>query len=390
MTNRVYYDDSYLIEFEARVVAVDGNDVFLDRTAFYPTSGGQPFDTGSIGGVPVVDVIDEDTRVRHRLAAPLAPGTYSCRIDWSRRFDHMQQHTGQHLLSAILDSRFGFPTLSVHFGDDSSTIDIDAPALSPSQILEAERIAAEIVFENRPVSVSYHDSSDPTLALRKPAERTGNLRIITIAGIDRSACGGTHVRSTAEIGPIQIRRLDRVRSALRVEFLCGHRALRRARSDFDSLTRIARVFSSSLDDAPALVENQRARLVEAEKSLRKLTLELAAFRGRELYNNTPPLASGLRLHVRRMSVPLSDELRAEAQAFTQLPSAAFLLLSDAPPAVLLALSAHSPWQAGALLQPLLAAHGGRGGGNPQIAQGSLPSPDALAAVESALLGVFSS
>ncbi len=171
MTERLYYQDSYLTEFQARVVdsSPDHLRVYLDRTAFYPTSGGQPFDIGRLGDVEVAEVIDEEDRIVHVLRAPLAAPEVAGRVDWQRRFDHMQQHTGQHLLSAVLIELFDAPTVSFHLGADSSTIDVSR-ALTEEQLREAERRANQIVFENRPVSVTFQHSSDD-LDLRKPTER---------------------------------------------------------------------------------------------------------------------------------------------------------------------------------------------------------------------------
>jgi alanyl-tRNA synthetase len=196
MTDRLYYHDSYLTEFRARVVDVspDRQRIYLDRTAFYPTSGGQPFDVGQLGGSDVIEVVDEGERIAHVLSEPLAETEVDGRIDGDRRFDHMQQHTGQHLLSAVLLGMFDAPTVSFHLGAESSTIDISR-ALDSGQLLQAERRANQIVFENRPVTVSFQHSSED-LGLRKPTEREGQVRIISIRDLDRSACGGTHVRAT--------------------------------------------------------------------------------------------------------------------------------------------------------------------------------------------------
>ncbi len=174
MTERLYYDDSYLIEFQARVVEADAERrrVYLDRTAFYPTSGGQPFDMGKLGGVDVIEVIDEEQRIVHVLDAPLAETDVSGSVHWTRRFDHMQQHTGQHLLSAVLLDLFDAATVGFHLGAESSTIDV-ARAIEPAEIRDAERRANQIVFENRPVAVSYQHSSED-LGLRKPTEREGS------------------------------------------------------------------------------------------------------------------------------------------------------------------------------------------------------------------------
>ncbi|MCW5977230.1 MAG: hypothetical protein KIT09_04095 [Bryobacteraceae bacterium] len=379
MTRRLYYDDAYLRTFQARVVgrASDGRDAWLDRTAFYPDSGGQPCDAGEIAGVAVTDVADEGDRIRHRLARPVDADEVECSIDWPRRFDHMQQHSGQHLLSAVLNDLFQAPTLSFHLGRDASTIEIGAASLSPEQLRAAEQRANEIVLENRAVRVAYEEAGEAR-DLRKPSERQGTLRIVSIDNLDRSACGGTHVRSTGEIGAILIRKLEKIRGNLRLEFLCGGRALRRAQSDYDALSQVARLFSAPFDEVPALVAAQQARLAEADKSAKRLSLELAQLRGRALYFDTFPGPEGVKRVVRRLAAgPIPADVRTEAQSFTAGERAWFAALFDDPPSLLLAVSADLGAHAGNLLKAALAQSGGRGGGNARIAQGSVPSRDAL-------------
>ena len=379
MTTRLYYQDSYLREFEAAVVEVrpDPLRVYLDRTAFYPASGGQPADTGLLGGAEVMDVLDEDDRVAHLVQGPPPGGTVRGSVDWNRRFDHMQQHSGQHLLSATLHEVMGIATLSFHLGSETSTIDIGAPALGAAEAAEIELAANRFASENRPITVAFEESGGD-LNLRKPTGRTGPVRIVTIDGLDRSACGGTHVRSTGEIGPILIRKLDKVRGNVRIEFVCGLRAVRRARADLDALSRIARVFSAPLEETPELVESQSGRLAEADKQRRKLAIELARRRGRELYEAAQPGLRGLRLHEVHGTAAIDDEVRAEAQAFVAGAAAAYLAVASSPPSLLLAVSADAPLSAGDTMKGLLSKHGGRGGGNATIAQGSLPSAEALA------------
>jgi len=388
MTERLYYNDSYLTEFRARVVDVSPDDaspdrqrVYLDRTAFYPTSGGQPFDTGELGGLKVVEVADEGDRIAHVLAGAL-PGTeVDGRIDRERRFDHMQQHSGQHLLSAVLIELFDVPTVSFHLGAETCTIDVTG-TLDAEQLREAEQRANHIVFENRPVAVSFQDSADD-LGLRKPTEREGLVRIVSIQNLDRSACGGTHVRATGEIGPILLRKLDRVRGNMRIEFLCGSRSIARARADFDALSKIARIFSSPLDETPALVEAQREKLQETDRMRRRLSTELAQASGRALYGETIPGPDGIRRVLRRVEA-LAEESRAEAQSFTAAGPAIFLALAENPPSVLVAASKDSGVNCGETLKRLLGSAGGRGGGNATLAQGSLPAKAALAELSEAL------
>jgi alanyl-tRNA synthetase len=377
MTERIYYRDSYLTRFQARVV--DANPertrVYLDRTAFYPTSGGQPFDTGTLGGVAVIDVIDEGERIAHVTAAPVAQTEVEGVIDEARRFDHMHQHTGQHLLSAVFIEMLHAPTVSFHLGADACTIDIQRDALSADEVRAVERRANDLVMENRAVTVEFRDTIDD-LGLRKATDRTGEVRIVTIAGLDRSACGGTHVRATGEIGPILIRKLDRIRGIVRVEFLCGTRAIARARADFDALAGVCRVLSCPLDEAPAHVSALQERLQTAEKSRARLAGELARIEGRELWRSTEPRPSGRRIAIRNVPA-LTEEVRVLALSFVASESACFIALASDPPGILLAASADSGVHAGNVLKAALAKHGGRGGGNVALAQGSVPSKEQL-------------
>ncbi len=373
MTERLYYHDSYLRAFTATAVEVReaGMTVYLDRTAFYPTSGGQPFDTGSIAGVPVLEVVDEEERIAHKLAAPVSSGPVECAIDWERRFDHMQQHTGQHLLSAVFEARFGLRTISFHLGQDSATIDLEGGGVDSRIVEETEREDNAIVWENRPVGVAFEEAAQAE-GLRKASERAGTLRIVTIADLDRSACGGTHVRATGEIGVILIRKLEKIRQSTRVEFLCGGRAARRARADFAALSRAAQLFSAPLDDVPELVAAQLEAAKASEKARRKLEADLAGHQGRELYEQTPPGPDGMRRRVHAGPGVSLESLRVIAQSFTAKPRAVFVAATESPAAVLFAVSSDAGIDAAKTLQPLLAAAGGRGGGTARMAQGSVP------------------
>ncbi|MGD0670072.1 MAG: alanyl-tRNA editing protein [Bryobacteraceae bacterium] len=378
MTERLYYADSYLCSFRAQVVeaAAGGLTVYLDRTAFYPASGGQPCDTGSIAGCAVLDVVEEGDRIAHHLSVPLTAGEADCAIDWERRFDHMQQHSGQHLLSAVFEELFALHTVSFHLGAESATIDIEGGAVEPSTVLAAERRVNAVVFENRPLTVEFEDAK-VAAGLRKPSEREGTLRIVSIADLDRSACGGTHVRATGEIGPILIRKIEKVRETTRVEFVCGGRAVRRARADFDALSAAAQLFSVSLDGLPAAAAAHLETSRAADKARRKLEMDLAVFEGRDLYAAMAPGADGLRRHTRRLEGGSLDQLRAQAQSFTAQPKAVFVAALNDPPSLLLAASADSGIDAGKVLKAALTEAGGRGGGNARIAQGSVGTRESL-------------
>jgi alanyl-tRNA synthetase len=384
MTERLYYTDSYLTSFTARVVAIDGAKVRLERTAFYPTSGGQLFDTGKLGDRRVVDVIDDDAGIVHVLEAEpgFAVGAeVTGSVDWTRRFDHMQQHTGQHLLSALFEDMGGGKTASVHFGDESSTIDIDIEGLSREKAKKIEARANAIVAENRAVTVTSEDAATAQ-GLRKASDRTGDLRIVSIADIDRSACGGTHVRATGEIGAVLIRRLEKYKKMTRVEFLCGARAIARARGDYEALNGMAAALSAGMDELPKLVESQRESIQALESERKKLSEALAGFRARDLHAAAAAEAAGLKRVVHKGAS--LDELRALAHALAALPKSVFIGTCDAPPTIVYAASADAGVNAGADLKAALTANGGKGGGNPTIAQGTAPSLDSLSAIVAAL------
>lgn len=382
MTERLYYQDCYLREFRANVVetAGDGRRVYLDRTAFYPTSGGQPFDTGTLGGAKVVEVIDEEERVAHVLDVPVTAGEIAGEIDWTRRFDHMQQHSGQHLLSAVLEELFKIPTVSFHLGAEVCTIDVTAASLAPRQLEQGEERCAEIVSEARPLAITFEDAA---AGLRKESQRMGTLRVVAIEGIDRSACGGTHVRTTAEIGPVMIRKTEKIRGNTRIEFVCGLRALRHARADFRTLQELSRQLSVPAAETPAVVATQLERVKALEKANQRLSAELAQREGRELWNATAPGADGIRRLVQDAAI--DDAMRTRAQAFAAEGKAVFLAVSANPPAILLAASADSGIHAGDRVKAVVTAAGGRGGGNQGLAQGSLPTAADLEAIVSNLL-----
>ena len=388
MTERLYYTDSYLTDFEAAVVerADNGRRIYLDRTAFYPTSGGQPFDTGLLSGIQVGDEVDEGERIAHLLTAPFPEATVaSGRVDWRRRFDHMQQHTGQHLLSAVLADLFGYPTVGVHFGRESSTLDLEAGSLNQDQLDSAEQRANEIVVENRPVLTSFEDA-DAAAGLRKASERTGILRIVNILNLDRSACGGTHVRATGEIGAISMGKVERVRKAVRVEFSCGSRAIRRARADRRLLGQLATHFSSAADDLPQLVRSQAEDLRHAHATMREVQNSLDLCRARELYRETTPDSTGIRRVIVRDSGEPVEGLRGLAQAFTAFPMAILVGVVDSPPAIVLAASPDTRVNAAEVLRGLLAEVGGRGGGSAGLAQGVVPGHAQLETVINSFLG----
>jgi alanyl-tRNA synthetase len=388
VTQRLYYLDSHLRSFDASVVerAEEGRRVYLDRTAFYPTSGGQLHDTGQLEGIEVADVVDEGERVAHILLEPLASGpTVRGELNWPRRFDHMQQHTGQHLLSAVLADLWDYSTTSVHLGELTSTLDLDTSQLTSEQVAQAEERANEVIAENRPVTIAFEDAGLAT-GLRKPSSRSGAIRIVSIEGLDRSACGGTHVRATGAIGALLVRKVERVRKGVRLEFLCGLRALRRSRLEFNILANLAAELSSSFEELPRVVANQRADLKALSASKRELEADLSRYRAQELYASAQPDPAGIRRATVRLADGGLDELRGLALAFAGFPRAVFIGATEAPPSVLLSAAPDSGIDAASVLKETVSNAGGRGGGSSTMAQGVLPDKSQLEHVLSVLEG----
>jgi alanyl-tRNA synthetase len=396
MTDRLYYHDSFVYDFEAEVREVVSSPrpaLILDRSAFYPTSGGQIHDTGWLTSGPaklrVTEVADtEDGKVVHYIEAErdfdkgsLKPGTLvRGQIDATRRRDHMQQHSGQHVLSAAFIRLFNIPTVSFHMAEDYCSIDLDTPTLTKEQVESAERLANEIVLENRPVKVSYVTREEAgKLGLRKlpPTERD-ELRLVDIQDFDLTACGGTHVSQTGQIASVLLRKTEKVRQGWRVEFVAGQRAVAAARRDFTTLTESAALFSAHIYDLPT----QARKALDEIKSLRKQREqsleELAAMQAAALLAEAPE-QGGRRLIVRSFADRELNFLKLLAQKLTrQSPNAIALLATTSPqPSLIFAQSAGQPHDMGALLKEALAKLGGRGGGSKDMAQGGVPSADGL-------------
>jgi alanyl-tRNA synthetase len=382
VTERHYYTDCYLTEFESQTasVAEEGRLVYLARTAFYPASGGQLFDTGELGGARVEEVVEEGDRIAHRLDRPVSEGVLRGRVDWPRRFDFMQQHTGQHLLSAVLHHLEGVETVSVHMGEEVSTVELQVDALDEGVLVRAETRANEVIWENREVTIGFSQAAEAG-GLRKTSAREGTLRIVSIAGLDKSACGGTHVRRTGEIGCLFLGRQERIRGNVRLEFFCGGRAVRLARRDFDALSSIGRLLSRGPAEAAAGVAALQESAKELGKENRRLTAEAAGLRGKELYSTARVDDSGLR-RFWLQAESLDELVRATAQAFTSAGRGAFL--ATAKDAILLAASADSGLHCGNLLRELLVSGGGRGGGSAQLAQGSVRDVSSIAGIAASL------
>ena len=388
MTDRLYYHDSFLNTFEAQVVESVQREgkhaIVLDRTAFYPTSGGQVHDTGTMivddRELPVTEVADdEDGKILHFTSAPVESGKkIHGVIDAARRRDHMQQHSGQHVLSAAFIRLYNFPTVSFHMADDYCSIDLDAPALTKEQIESAERLANEIILENRRVDIRFVSLAEATtLGLRKlpPTERD-ELRLIDIHDFDLTACGGTHVAHTGQIASVLLRKTEKVRQGTRVEFVAGQRAVSTARRDFTTLTETAALFSAHIYDVPQQARKSLDEIKALRKQREQSLEELATAQAAALLAETPE-TNGRKLVVRTFSDRELNFIKLLAQRLTRAaPNAVALLATKSPqPSLVFAQSPDQPYDMGALLKETMAKLGGRGGGSKDMAQGGSPSPD---------------
>ena len=271
----------------------------------------------------------------------------------------------------------------MHFGAAGSTLDLDTRAVDAAQVVEAERRANQIVVENRSVEVSF-EGADAATGLRKASDRGGTLRIVTIDRLDRSACGGTHVRATGEIGVILLRKVEHVRQQTRLEFVCGGRAVRRARADQELLARMSQTASAGPDELPALLEQQRGDLARVSAERKQMEERLAGYRARELYDAAAAGPGGRRVVIVHEDRGVMESLRLLGQAVARFPGGVFFGTVAEPPALLLATSADSGVDAARTLRPILEAHGGRGGGNARLAQGTAPIQETAAAMAGAL------
>jgi alanyl-tRNA synthetase len=404
MTERLYYHDSFLYEFDAEVLnVVSASDsdpraaVILDRTAFYPTSGGQVFDMGWIrladtGGTDdrlrVAEVAEKDDgQILHILenAGPIQKGSrIHGLIDGDRRRDHMQQHSGQHILSAAFVRLFNLPTVSFHMGVDSCSIDLDTKQLTTSQVEAAEALANDVVTENRAVATRFVTQEEARgLGLRKvpPVERE-KLRLIDVHDFDLTACGGTHVSATGQIGCILLRKIEKTRQGWRVEFVCGKRAVATARRDYAVLAESGGLLSSHIWDIPQQVRKVQDESRASRKSREQLLEEVADLHASRLLAETPE-SGGRKIIVRAFLDRDLTFIKLLAQRLTRQSAGvvAFLGITTDPPGLVFAQSSGQPFDMGALMKEMLARLGGRGGGSKDMAQGG---PARVEGMEAAL------
>jgi alanyl-tRNA synthetase len=387
-THRIYYDDAYVKEFDARVVhcellppdvnagiTAQALGLVLDSTAFYPSSGGQPNDLGKIGDANVLDVRDDGDEIIHVVdRRPGSPDVLGC-IHWPRRFDHMQQHSGQHLLSAMFQERYGRPTVSFHLGMDFCTIDLRGPEPSDEILEGAERAANKIIFEDRPVTVRYGTAEDlAELGVRKEVERKGILRAIEIEGADLQPCGGTHVKTTGQIGTLLVRRCTKMRQDWRVEFVCGARAERAARQDFLRLRAAAEKLSCAPEELLAATERVVSERDANFKRTRALLERLAEIEAAQAVREAAPNSNGLRI-IHRVFEDVEPEFLGHFATHVAKTEKAIALLAELKSGgILFAQHPTAAKDMSGLVKEVSAKIGGKGGGTRDFARGRLQDP----------------
>jgi alanyl-tRNA synthetase len=380
-TRRLYYDDSYQRDFSAQVLSCEPEPhgptaawaAILDCTALYPASGGQPHDLGKLGDANVVDVRDDGEDIVHVIDREVPLGTVAGCVDWVRRFDHMQQHTGQHLLSAMFQERYGRPTVSFHLGSDVCTIDLRGPEPTLDILEGAERIANQIISEDRAITARYGTAQEfAERGVRKEVQREGILRAIEIEGADLQPCGGTHVKSTAEIGIILVRWCSKMRQDWRVEFVCGRRAARVARHDFQLLQKAAELLGSAADDVAIAVERAINERDGHFKTAKWLLQRLAELEAAAALVAAKPDGNGLRVIARAFDENSQAEyLNHFATQLSKSEKTVALLSQSADGHLLFAQHPQAGKDMNALLKQVFAQFAGKGGGTRDFARGKL-------------------
>lgn len=379
-TERLYYNDSHLIEFEARVLDVTERvsgwtAIVLNRTAFYPTGGGQPSDTGTLNGARVVECIDDgDNGVFHVLQGPTPErgAVVKGRVDWPRRLDHIQQHTGQHILSQALVTLFNAPTRSFRVLDQSCEIDVDLANANNEVIERAVELANNVIWEDRTITIRNVSSEEAAeLPLRKDSSREGELRLIEIEGFDLTPCGGTHAYRTGQVGLIGVRSWERAKGLTRIEFVAGVRALSDYRKANHTAREVAALFSGGRDDAAHLAAHMLEENKELHRRVRMLEETAAIDEAEKLYAETEPNQSGTRVIAQTFDGRDADSLKKLAHALMARPKTVILLGSreGETARLVFARSEDAAGDMSLLMRESCAILEGRGGGKPDMAQG---------------------
>lgn len=375
MTSKLYYESANLREWQTTlkqtIEKADGLYLILEETAFYPHGGGQPCDTGSINGIPVLDVILEEDEVLHKVERLPSGNQLSCVIDWDRRLDHMQQHSGQHLLSAIFRELCQAMTLSFHLGSDYATIDIELPEVTPDQLALVEREVNARIYRNLPI-VSYFVSEDELsrLPLVKRPKVTENIRIVEIEGVEYNACGGTHVSSTGAIGMIKLLRAEKQKGHTRITFKCGTRALDEFNDSLRILSALSAKFNTGKDEIMDRIEKWENEQKAQQLELASVKEQNESYAAKELLSAQQAESGVVASVFDHKSLKDLQSLASKLTTLTELP---VLLLSAAENKVVLAHSGSSGISCGGFFKANLPSFQGKGGGSDKMAQAGFPA-----------------
>ncbi|WP_339315202.1 alanine--tRNA ligase-related protein [Paenibacillus sp. FSL R10-2734] len=382
MTNKLYYNSTYLTDWQTRISETiereDGLYVILEETAFYPHGGGQPCDLGTIQGISVLDVISEEELVLHKLERLPDELEVTCQIDWNRRFDHMQQHSGQHLLSAVCLDVFEFMTLSFHLGEDYCTIDIEVPELTPNQFHSIEKEVNRQIYRNHTI-LSYFVTGEEAsqLKLVKQPKVTENIRIVEIKDVEYNACGGTHVSSTGEIGMIKLLKAEKQKGNTRIYFKCGYRALEEFNSSLQILGTLSSKFNTGKDEIIDRIEKWENEQKQLQAEITLLKEKNDVYVAQELLAQQQ---GNLIAHV--FEDKSLKDLQSLANKLTAQSTVPVLLATSAENKVVFAQNGNAEIFCGAFFKAHLGSYNGKGGGSDKLAQAGFPSwEDAFAFYE---------
>lgn len=380
MTERLYYQDSYLKEFRAKVlkkIKIDNQTaVVLDETAFYPTSGGQPYDKGVIQDVPVVEVAEEGDEIIHILKKELKEKINSevvGKIDWRRRFDHMQQHSGQHILSAAFEKLWNADTVSFYLGDEICTLDIMKDNITSEEVKKAEILSNNIVLENKPIKVYFVNQKRANeLNLRKIPPQKEDIRIVEIKDFDICACCGTHCGTTGEVGLIKILKWEKRGVKIRLDFICGKRSLKDYYWKNELIKNISNKLTIKDTELGEAVERMLEERKEARKESREIKEKLQEYEAKRLIGESSIRDDGIRIINKVFEEKNFQEARGLVQKIINLNDSVVVLAGiknkGEGAKILFACSRVLKYDMNGLIREAGKFIEGRGGGAPNFAQ----------------------
>ncbi|PHD55526.1 alanyl-tRNA editing protein [Bacillus toyonensis] len=377
LEQKLYYIDAYTKDFTTKIIKQDYDKednlyVVLNETAFYPTGGGQPYDTGTLNGTLVTNVEEVNGEIRHFIAEQLETAEVEGKINWERRFDHMQQHAAQHILSAAFWDHFNIPTIGFHLGKETVTIDLETENLPPETIENGVQIANNIVFENHPIRIQWMNLEEAkTLPLRKEPTLTENIRVVIIENFDYNGCGGTHPRRTGEVGLIQVLNWERNKGGIRLTFIAGWRTLKLMGQQQQIMKDVSKQLNSSETDIPAKVAQLLISQKENEKAIQTMNEKLLFAEANELLQQPAEIHAGFLISKVFTNRSMQEVAKLSAIIIEQQEHAItyFVIENDDKLQCILACGKTVTLDMNALLKDALPAIEGKGGGNKKSARG---------------------